>query len=117
MKLRDLKGREYLGKDCVRFTYNLIVSDKHPIIPVTFERMKLDSGELSDEWMVTFPMNSGTGFTFNLSFIFQMYASVSTLELVCASGLVHVRNYLNDCCSYLQCIDGNISQIVRGLEY
>ena len=116
MKLKDLKGREYCGKDCVMFTYNLKVSDECPLIPVTFTRKKLDNGDLSDEWLVTFPMNSGSGFTFNLSFVFQMYASASTLELVCATGLVHVRNFLSDCCSYLQAIDFNISQIVRGLD-
>lgn len=90
---KELINREYSGKDCMAFMYDIEIEINN--MPATVRTYFIRLDEISWEMSCHFRGN-GISETQTYRLIFRLGSSKIPLETICMTGLIHLKNALNE---------------------
>lgn len=97
IELHDLKNREYLEKNCIKFEYELELEKSGEIKPVILVFRKNVNDPMQVEWSVTGVIICfKNGFNKIIDFDFSVPTKNMSLTMVCATGINQAKVLIYD---------------------
>ena len=113
IQLSDLKHRDYAGKDCIGFQYNLKL-EECPDITFDFRRVLLSDGTITNNWRMSVGYTNYEDVGNFRTFLFEVPKNYY-LELVCGHGLMLFKEYVLKCLDYYQTLNYSLLDVLRGM--